>query len=79
MLTLNSILEEIKDVPVNRLEELHQFIHSLVPQSKSSKDLKTKIMEFGGLLSDMSAEDYTDFLNHTKKVRTDLFNRDIEI
>ncbi|TDX84317.1 hypothetical protein [Epilithonimonas xixisoli] len=36
MLTLNTILEEIKDVPVNRLEELHLFIKTLVSKKEDS-------------------------------------------
>lgn len=35
MLTLNTIIEEIKDVPVNKLEELHLFIKSLISKKES--------------------------------------------
>jgi len=35
MLTLNTINEEIKDVPVNKLEELHLFIKSLISKKES--------------------------------------------
>ena len=38
MLTLNTILEEIKDVPVNRLEELHVYIKGLIPKKKTEND-----------------------------------------
>jgi uncharacterized membrane protein len=50
MLTLNSILKEIKDVPVNRLEELYQFVHSLTPKNKKTDALRKKILSFGGSL-----------------------------
>lgn len=36
MLTLNTIIEEIKDVPVNKLEELHQFIQTLILKNKKT-------------------------------------------
>ena len=36
MLTLNTILEEIKDVPVNKLEELHLFIKTLISKKEES-------------------------------------------
>ncbi|PZU88737.1 MAG: hypothetical protein DI529_05125 [Chryseobacterium sp.] len=36
MLTLNTILEEIKDVPVNRLEELHLFIKTLISKKETA-------------------------------------------
>ena len=79
MSTLNAILKEIKDVPDSRLEELYQFVHSLTPPTKHSESLRKKILSFGGAFSDMSSEDYSEFLNYTKKARTNLFNRHIEL
>ncbi len=79
MLTLNSILKEIKDVPVSRLEELYQFVHSLTPKRKQSETLRKKILSFGGAFSDMSDKNYSDFLNQTKITRTNLFDRNIDL
>ena len=82
MQTLNTILKELKDVPANRLEELYQFVHSLTSANKKvSKDekLRKKILSFGGAFSDMSSKDYSDFLNQTKRARTTLFDRNIEL
>ncbi|NCA85377.1 MAG: hypothetical protein EOM83_07355 [Clostridia bacterium] len=79
MLILNNILKEIKDVPVNRLEELYQLIHSLTPKTKQSDSLRKKILSFGGAFGDMSEKDYADYLNQTKKVRTQLFDRNIDL
>ena len=79
MLTLNNILNEIKDVPVSRLEELYQFVHSLSNKSKQTENMQRKILSFGGAFSDMSDIDYLDFMNQTKKIRTDLFDRNIEL
>ncbi len=79
MLTINTIIKEIKDVPVNRLEELYQFVHSLNPKKKQPEDLRKKILSFGGAFSDMSNKDYSEFLNQTKKTRTKLFDRNIEL
>lgn len=79
MLILNNILKEIKDVPVNRLEELYQLIHSLTPKTKQSDSLRKKILSFGGAFGDMSEKDYADHLNQTKKVRTQLFDRNIDL
>ncbi len=78
MLTLNTILKEMKDVPVNRLEELYQFVHSLTPKTKRTDTLRKKILSYGGAFSDMSSKDYVDFLNQTKKTRTKLFDRNID-
>ena len=72
MLTLNTILEEIKDVPVSRLEELYQFVHSLTPKTKPTEIIRKKILSFGGAFSDMSSKDYSGFVNQTKKTRANL-------
>ena len=79
MLTLNTIIKEIKEVPVNRLEELYEFIHSMTPAIKHSEGLRKKILSFGGAFGEMSNKDYSSFLNQTKKARTELFNRNIEL
>ncbi|KAF0235891.1 MAG: hypothetical protein FD181_3198 [Prolixibacteraceae bacterium] len=79
MLTLNTIIKEIKDVPVSRLEDLYQFVHSLSSSKKQTENLRRKILSFGGAFRDMTDEDYTDFLNHTKNARTALFDRRIEL
>jgi hypothetical protein len=79
MLTLKTILEEIKDVPVDRLEELYKFVHSLKSTTKPSENLRKEILSFGGSFSDMSSGDYSDFLIHTKETRTKLFDRNIDL
>jgi hypothetical protein len=79
MPTLNSILKEIKEVPVSRLEEVHQFLQSLSHTTKQSETVRKKILSFGGSLSDMSTKDYSEFLAHTKKVRTKFFDRNIDL
>jgi hypothetical protein len=79
MSTLNTILKEIKDVPVNRLEELYQFIHSMTPSTKKTELSRKKILSFGGSFSDMSEKDYADFLSETKKVRANILDRKIDL
>ena len=79
MLTLNTILKEIKDVPVNRLEELYQFVHALTPKPRQKDSLRKKILSYGGAFSDMTGKDYSDFLSQTKKTRTKLFDRHINL
>jgi hypothetical protein len=79
MITLNTLLEDIKDVPENRLEELHQFVQTLTTKSNHSEANRKRILSFGGAFSDMSTEDYADFLIQTKNTRTTLFDRNIEL
>jgi hypothetical protein len=78
MSTLNTIIKEMKDVPVNRLEELYQFIHAMTPKTKHSDTSRKRILAFGGAFSDMSNSDYADFLNQTKKTRTEILDRKFE-
>lgn len=79
MLTLNTILKEIKDVPVNRLEELYQLVHSMSASTKKKESIRKKILSFGGAFSDMSSENYSDFLDQTKKARAKLFDRSVDL
>jgi hypothetical protein len=66
-------------MPVNRLEDLYQFVHSLSSSKKQTENIRKKILSFGGAFSDMTEEDYTDLLNHTYNARTALFDRRIEL
>jgi hypothetical protein len=79
MSTYNDILKEIKDVPVERLEELYQFVHSLNKKTKKSDSLRKKILSFAGSFSDMTAKDYADFKKETKRTREKLFDRDFNL
>jgi hypothetical protein len=78
-MTFNSILKELKNIPSDRLEELYQYIHSLNPKKKGSEQLRKKILTFAGAFSDMSKEDYKDFLKQTKRTRAKLFNRNVDL
>lgn len=77
MVTYNSILKELKDLPADRLEEVQKFIHSL-NLSKRSGSMRKKILSFAGAFSEMSDQDYQDFVNETRSVREDLFDRTVE-
>jgi hypothetical protein len=79
MLTLKNIMNEMKDVPVNRLEELFQLVHSLALQSKPSATSRKKILSYGGAFSDLDSEEYTDFIERTKETRKQLLNRSIDL
>ncbi len=79
MTTLNSILKELKNVPVDRLEDLFSIIHSLRAHTKKSDTTSKQILSFAGSFSEMSKKDYNDFLRETNKTRTDLFDRDTNL
>ncbi len=75
MLTINNILKEIKNVPVNRLNEVYQFVHSLTTETHIKEKKKQKILSYAGLFSDMNKKEYSDFLHQIKKNRKTLFTR----
>jgi hypothetical protein len=77
MLTLNNIINEIKDVPLNRLEEVFQLIQSFTPKNKINESKIKEILSFGGSLSELSEADYLDYLNHIKENRSKLFDRKV--
>ncbi|MBK7428688.1 MAG: hypothetical protein IPI60_17550 [Saprospiraceae bacterium] len=83
MTTINAILKEMKDVPVNRLEEVYQFVTSMTSNvkqpSRSNIKLRKKILSSGGILKEMSDEDYADFISQTRKTREQLFDRKISL
>ncbi len=79
MFTLNNILQEIKQVPVERLEEVYEFVHSLNPKTKQSAKTRRKILSFAGAFSEMGDKDYADFKKETKRSRKSLFERKIRI
>lgn len=79
MLTLNTILEEVKNVPVNRLKDLYSIIHSFQTNTKKSGNRNKKIMSFAGSFGEMKDDDFMSFLNHTKQTRKNLFDRDFDL
>lgn len=79
MLTINTILEEIKDVPINRLKKLFQYVSTLKSKTLPTESLRKKILSYGGSFKDLNNKDYTDFINYTKKSRAKMFDRKFKL
>lgn len=79
MPTLNTIFKELKNVPVERLEDLYSIIHSLQANTKKSDKRSKEVLSFAGTFGDMSENDYNDFLRQVKQTRNDLFDRDVNL
>ena len=77
MITVNELIKEIKDIPVDRLEDVHQFVQSLNEKSKKTSLNKKRILAYGGAFGDMSRKSYADFVEQTKSTRNKLFTRPI--
>ena len=79
MFTINTILKEINDLPADRLDEVYEFVHSLNTHTKQKENLRKKILSFSGAFNDMPQKEYAEFIKQTKKVRTKLFDREINL
>jgi hypothetical protein len=79
MLTINTILKELKNVPVDKLEDLYSIIRSFRTNTKKSRNNANEILSFAGAFSDLKESDYQDFLKETKQTRNKLFDRDFDL
>ena len=79
MLTLNTIIKELKNVPVERLGDIYSIIHSLRRTTKKSEKKRRKILSFAGAFEGMTEIDYNQFVQQTRETRNDLFDREISI
>ena len=79
MLTHNTIIKEVNDLPVERLEEVYEYIHSLNTNDMGKAKLRKKILSFSGAFSDMSKKDYADLIKNVKKTRATLIDRNIDV
>ena len=79
MPTINAILKELKNVPVDKLEDLYSIIHSLQTNIKKTDTKNQEILSYAGAFGDMSKSDYSDFVKHTKQTRDELFDRNINL
>lgn len=77
-MTIQNIIDELQDVPEEKIDELYQFVHFLAV-NKNLKNNKEKIMSFAGAFSDMSDEDYNDLVRHTQETRSNNFNRNFTL
>lgn len=79
MPTINNIIEEIKEIPIDKLEDLYSLIHSFNSTKVATKGNTKKILAFAGVLNDLSDTDYKDFENNIKSTREGLFNRKVTL
>ena len=79
MLTINTIIKELKNVPVDKLEDLYSIIRSLRTDGKKTDIKKQKILSYAGSFGDMSKIDYNNFVEQTKQTREDLFDRNVDL
>ena len=79
MLTVNTLIKEIKQIPKDKLGEVHKFIKSLNQNSKRHNSSKKDLMSFAGSWKDISEEDFKNITKEIKRTRKNLFSRKIKI
>lgn len=79
MPTINTILKELKNVPVDKLGDLYSIVHSLQTNVKKPGNKTQKILSYAGSFGDMTKRDFGDFVKHTKETRDKLFDRNINL
>ncbi|MCO5236288.1 MAG: hypothetical protein M9933_08470 [Chitinophagaceae bacterium] len=57
MPTINAILRELKNVPVDKLEDLYSIIHSFRTNTKKAEKGNREILSFAGSFRDLSKND----------------------
>jgi len=77
MTTINAILKELKNVPEDKLEEISAIIRLIKSNVRNRDVTRRQILAYGGCFNDLSLNDYEDFLEETKRTRSNLFDRDI--
>ena len=76
-----SVLRKLSHIPQSYLEDIDKYLSSLMKKVNLPAPNKKKdaIMSFAGSWSDMKEEDFDDFLVETRNVRTNLFDRKIDL
>jgi hypothetical protein len=74
-LTIKKLIDEVNQIPIERLEEVYQLLYSFNHTDKVKSSIRTKILSFAGILEDLNPTEYSDFLNHIQKTRETLFDR----
>lgn len=73
-----SILQKLSTLPVEYLENIDQILTNFSALVREREKDSNNVMQFAGMWSDMTDEDFEDYLSETRKVRKELFNRDID-
>lgn len=75
-ISIETIVQELQRVPVDRLQEAYQRIHELTVDTVAYREqLILKSQELTNVFDEWSAEDWNEFDDELKRTRQELFNR----
>ena len=77
-----SVLKKLGDTPAEYLPEIDHFlseINRIANVRKAKSENRKKILALAGSWSDMSEEDFQDYLRKAKQAGNELFNREVNL
>jgi len=75
-----SVLRKLGNIPQIYLIDIDNYLTELLKKVEKPKSKNiTDIMSFAGSWSDMEEEDFIDFLEETKNIRKNTFDRKLDL
>jgi len=74
-----SVLQKLSVIPPEHLIEVDVFLTALSEEIAMKEKKRLQILELAGSWSDMSEEDFDDYMQSIKVVKKDMFNREIDL
>jgi hypothetical protein len=77
-----SVLKKLSNTPVELLPEIDRFLSQInhtVNLSREKAENRKKILALAGSWSDMSNDDFQDYLRQAKQTGSELFDREIDL
>ncbi|MCB1160573.1 MAG: hypothetical protein H7A25_26040 [Leptospiraceae bacterium] len=74
-----SILNHLSLIPVEYLDMVDSYLKKLALDAKAKEQNRQLILNLAGSWSDMSEEDFEDYLEITKNTRDEMFQREINL
>ena len=75
MVTLETIFQELRQVPAEHLDKVHELLQTLVPKPLSNEAIAAKLHEILTGPDDLSPEAWADIEAYMQRTRAELFTR----
>lgn len=77
--TYQSILTHLESIPNDYLQYVNTYLKTLLKEIRDKENNRIETMKLAGSWSEMSGEEFEDFLKGVQKSRSEMFNREIEL
>ncbi|MCB0571737.1 MAG: hypothetical protein KDC66_18340 [Phaeodactylibacter sp.] len=74
-----SVLGRLSQLSVDYLQLVDNYLSSLQTKLDKKEENRNAVLALAGTWSDLSEEDFEDFLRVTKETGDELFNREVEL